>query len=49
MHRDVIAFANDALESGLPVALAILTESGRDDAGCARRRLPAGNSRRRQP
>ncbi len=33
MHRDVIAFANDALESGMPVALAILTESGRDTPG----------------
>ncbi len=33
MHRDVIAFVNDALESGTPVALAILTESGRDTPG----------------
>ncbi len=33
MHRDVIAFVNDALESGIPVALAILTESGRETPG----------------
>ncbi len=33
MHRDVIAFADEALESGCPVALAILTESGRETPG----------------
>lgn len=33
MHKNVIGFVNNALESGLAVALAILTDSGRDTPG----------------
>lgn len=33
MHKNVIAFANGALESGCAVALVILTESGRETPG----------------
>ena len=33
MHKNVITFADNALRTGIPVALAILTESGRDTPG----------------
>lgn len=33
MHKEVIAFVNDALRAGRTVALAILSESGRDTPG----------------
>ncbi len=33
MHREVIAFAGEAMEAGSAVALAILTESGRETPG----------------
>ncbi|MCC8189110.1 MAG: XdhC/CoxI family protein [Planctomycetes bacterium] len=33
MHNDAIGFAHQSLAAGLPVALAILTESGRDTPG----------------
>lgn len=33
MHKDVIAFVNDALQLGKTVALALLVESGRDTPG----------------